>query len=131
MSAELPRYVVMNRNGYVIQNDDDGNPMRDEAVAHSRAAWCDQIGTDAAPHHVYTLTRVPKPVPPRPSVRVAGDIVEYDIDRALYSLNGTRFAKASAVIKRMHTAPDDESVTALLALPEQTRVWERDHGGAA
>jgi hypothetical protein len=118
----------MGRDGVSVEHDDEGIPLLDEASAFALAADFDREFADEAPHHVYTLTLVPKPVPPRPSVGMGRMTVTWDGGMYRY---GNGFAVPSVGLFAFEHRCTDAQLAALLALPEQTLQWEREHGGAA
>jgi hypothetical protein len=111
------------------------------AYEHVESAWARTVSADKefpryGPHSVFELVPVPKPVPPRPSVRVQGVTITYDgrcyvgSDQDDIGDGSVADVVYSLTVQRK-VWPTDAQLRALLDLPEATRAWEREHGGAA
>jgi hypothetical protein len=100
----------------------------DPAIAWSQADALNNRNAVFGPWSVVELVPVPKPVPPRPSVTISGTEITHD-GRGWYYI-GTRSTNRAWIAARDCDATDAET-SALLDLPEATRAWKREHGGAA
>jgi hypothetical protein len=106
--------------------------------AWANADFRNRANFSGAPYTVVKLVPVPRPVPPRPSVQLAGRTVTHGRigPKPYYIGASVPCATAADVICNLSAIdaltpwPEDDTLRALLALPEQTRLWERDHGGA-